>query len=228
LAAKSVSRPAKAAARTPVKRSAGAFLSADDFERHQRLPGWVLGYHGCDIKTAHAALTDAKTHLEPSRNSWDWLGDGVYFWENDPVRALQFAEDGKANGGRVTKGKIEIPYVIGAIIDLGICCNLYDQAGLSEFKAAYEDFRKPFDTYGAPIPQNKDNGRFLDRAVIQHMHETRSKVLGLLPYQTVRAAFPEGKPVYAGCGLTEQNHIQIAVLDKSCIRGYFLPRKSKR
>ncbi len=31
--------------------------------------------------------------LRPSENDYDWLGHGVYFWENNEQRALQFAEE---------------------------------------------------------------------------------------------------------------------------------------
>lgn len=55
------------------------------------------------------------------------------------------------------------------------------------------------------------------------MHAIRHAA-GLPAYQTVRGGFPEGKALYSGAGLTEQHHIQIAVRDVSCIRGYFLPR----
>jgi hypothetical protein len=185
----------------------------------------VLGYHGCDIAVAGAILMRATDHLKPSTNKWDWLGDGIYFWENDPVRAEQFAKQGAADGQKVTKGRIQVAWVVGAIIDLGICCNLYDQTSLTEISAAYADLKSKFDTFKAPLPENKGNGRFLDRAVFQHMHELRRSV-GLPAYQTIRGGFPEGGELYPGAGLSTQNHIQIAVLDTTCIRGYFLPRKT--
>ena len=58
---------------------------------YQRLPSWILGFHGTDEETVHLAL-NGKKNLEPSKNQWDWLGDGIYFWENDPERALEFAK----------------------------------------------------------------------------------------------------------------------------------------
>ena len=55
---------------------------------YSRLPAFVLGFHGCDQKTAERVVSTGR-HLQPSRNDYDWLGHGVYFWENDPLRAKQ-------------------------------------------------------------------------------------------------------------------------------------------
>lgn len=192
-----------------------------DYSGYQRLPTWVLGFHGCDESVGRAVLADPLKHLQPSLNRWDWLGSGIYFWENDPARAMQFAREGM--NGKVTKGKIKKPFVIGAVIDLGLCCNLFDQAALREMQAAFVEWRKLFRGYGVPLPKNKGKGRFRDREVIEHMHAIRNAAR-LPEYQTVRGGFPEGKALYPGAGFTEQHHIQIAVRDLTCIRGYFLPR----
>ncbi|HZU36516.1 MAG TPA: hypothetical protein VFA18_11435 [Gemmataceae bacterium] len=42
-------------------------------------------------------------------------------------------------------------------------------------------------------------------------------------YDTVRAAFLEGEPVYPGAGFSRENHIQIAVRNSACILGVFRP-----
>lgn len=196
-------------------------LPVPEYSGYQRLPSWALGFHGCDKKVALRVLNNPDKHLRISRNGYDWLGSGVYFWENDPVRAMVFANDGM--DGKVTRGTIKEPFVIGAIIDLGLCCNLFDQAALQELRAAHQSLEERFKQYDTPMPVNKEKRRMLDREVIEEMHALRKKV-GVPEYQTVRAAFPEGGPLYPGTTLTEQNHIQIAVLDRSCIRGYFLPR----
>jgi hypothetical protein len=44
---------------------------------------------------------------------------------------------------------------------------------------------------------------------------------GLKSYQTVRAAFLEGRALYEGAGFRRKNHIQIAVKDSRCIKAYF-------
>ena len=44
----------------------------------------------------------------PSQNDYDWLGQGIYFWEYGFDRALQFALDQKR------RGKVKKPAVVGA------------------------------------------------------------------------------------------------------------------
>lgn len=51
------------------------------------LPHFVLGYHGCDETVAQAVIA-GHARLRPSENSYDWLGHGMYFWENNPARAM--------------------------------------------------------------------------------------------------------------------------------------------
>jgi hypothetical protein len=51
----------------------------------------VLAFHGCDRSVGESVLSGA-TDLLRSENDYDWLGHGIYFWENDPKRALQYAK----------------------------------------------------------------------------------------------------------------------------------------
>lgn len=195
---------------------------------YQKLPSWVLGFHGCDESVGLGVLSSRRKHLKFSANDYDWLGSGIYFWENDPARALQFAKEGAK--GRVTKGKIKKPFVVGAIIDLGLCCNLFDQPPLQEMRRAHRAMKKLFTEFQLPMPTNGTQQlvRRLDREVIEYMHQLRLNIDGthrLPPYQTVRSAFVEGKPLYPGTMIHDKNHIQIAVRDLSCIKGYFLPRQ---
>ena len=44
-------------------------------------------------------------------------------------------------------------------------------------------------------------------------------------FDSVRAAFLEGEPLYPGSMFRKQNHIQIAVINPNCIKGIFLPRE---
>ncbi|MEP7144619.1 MAG: hypothetical protein ABI707_17185 [Ferruginibacter sp.] len=69
---------------------------------------------------------NGKYGSKSSNNRWDWLGGGAYFWEQNPGRALEYAEE-CAKGEQKFCGEITIPFVIGAIIELGNCLNLLDQ-----------------------------------------------------------------------------------------------------
>lgn len=191
----------------------------------RRLPAWVLGFHGTDSKIVKEVLNDPTKHLNPSKNSWDWLGDGIYFWENDPVRAKTFAKERMRWRGIKRKK----PAVIGAIIDLGLCLNLFDQPALRELKAAHDVLEGDLATLGAPMPKNEGKSadlvlRHLDQAVITKLHSIREAIPETQPYQTVRAGFLEGPELFPGTAFRAKNHIQIAVRDVRCIKGYFLPR----
>ena len=190
---------------------------------YQRLPNWILGFHGTNEETVQTILNDNRRHLDKSANEHDWLGGGIYFWENDPVRALKFSKE-RMNWKKVTDKK---PAVIGAVIDLGLCLNLFDQPALIELKESYDQFKKDFESMSLPLPVNGEDGRLwsrdLDCAVIENVHGLRA-ITGLPSYETVRSSFQEGKEVYPGTEFRLKNHIQIAVRNTKCIKGYFLPR----
>lgn len=50
------------------------------------LPSFILGYHGCDKAIAEKVFAGT-SGLKPSDNDYDWLGDGIYFWEHNAQRA---------------------------------------------------------------------------------------------------------------------------------------------
>lgn len=194
---------------------------------YKQLPSMVLGFHGCDRVTADELLSQSVPHLQQSDNPHDWLGRGIYFWEADPWRALEWANASKAKPSQ-TSGKILSPYVVGAVLDLGRCCNLLDFDTLSELARAYNFISETYTRAGQPLPENSGGHdkfkRARDKIVIDAMHDLRRK--GQFPkYQTVRAAFLEGGELYPGAGFERKNHIQIAVLDEACVKAYFrLPR----
>lgn len=204
------------------------------YATYQRLPGLVLGFHGCDRDVGEALLHGEFVHLEPSTNKYDWLGNGIYFWENDPQRAWEFAEE-QHRKPHTSKGHVKDPFVIGAVIDLGLCLNLSDRRALGELRTAHQALVRLHKQNAEPLPENKGPGfgaRYLDRAVVEMLHGLRAQLdeqapdLGLPrvpPYDTVRSAFPEGEELYAGAGFRAKNHIQIAVRNTSCIKGYFRP-----
>jgi len=188
-------------------------------------PAFVYGFHGLD-KTIAYEILNQKIHFKPSHNSFDWLGQGVYFWENNYERAIQYAiEDSQR-----PKTKIKEPFVLGAIIDLGNCFDLLDQKYLDFLKIAYEEFKKSIEEAGHPMPQNKPFGandfdfkkRELDCAVIRYAHKLAEDAGE--KFDSVRAAFWEGEALYEGAGFRSANHIQLAILNPNCIKGIFLPR----
>jgi len=47
---------------------------------------FVVGYHGCDASLTRKVILGDEV-LSPSKNPYDWLGRGSYFWEHGPARA---------------------------------------------------------------------------------------------------------------------------------------------
>lgn len=180
----------------------------------------VIGFHSCD-KEVGLKVLNGQDELITSQNSWDWLGEGIYFWEQDPVRALSYAVESSQHK-QFNKIPIKTPFVIGAIIQLGKCLNLIESESLQILSAAYTGLKKLMEEAGQKLLKNKENNRALDCKVIQYIHHS-NKQEGIEPYDTIRCAFPEGDEAYPGAAITSRLHIQICVLNKECITGYFLP-----
>ena len=189
--------------------------------------GLVLGFHGCDESVVKLVLT-GREPLKKSTNNYDWLGHGTFFWENSPSRAMEFALNLQKHPNR-SKGRIEKPAVIGAIIDLGYCLDLLDFDNLQLLKSTYELMLSS--SHIADFPENKSIGgigdlllRELDCAVIETLHRIKEKS-HQSPFDSVRGVFPEGKELYPNAGFRDKDHIQICVRNPNCIKGFFLPRK---
>jgi hypothetical protein len=186
--------------------------------RHQ--PFQIIGYHSCDREVGLKVL-NGKDHLIPSNNSWDWLGEGIYFWEQNPYRALEYSVE-VAAGMQFNKKRIKTPFVLGAIIQLGNCLNLVESQSLAILEEAYKGLEKLYKATGEKLPINDGNNRKLDCTVIKYVHQSR-KQTDELAYDTIRSPFDEGSKVYPGASFTSKNHIQVCVINQSLIKGYFLP-----
>jgi len=199
----------------------------------------VVGFHGCDEIVCNALLNNPN-RIRISRERYDWLGNGMYFWENNYRRALDWANE------KYERGKIASPAVIGAVIDLGYCCDFLDAEHIQMFKCSYERFVIRQKRMGRKLVRNRDAIwdthknkilRELDCLVIEYMHkEIATKIKEdiiqkgfterRLP-DSVRGAFIEGAPVFEGSGIHEKTHIQIAIRNPNCIKGFFLPRRER-
>ncbi len=196
---------------------------------------FVLGFHGCDGQTADALLQGGP--FRQSTEDFDWLGSGAYFWEGDPGRALEWAQE------KVKRGSYKSAAVVGAVIDLGNCLDLTVRENLDLLTDAYRSFEAARAKAKLALPENKDiRGakvgdkllRYLDCAVIKHLHENiedevrHAQATGaaptILPFDTVRGLFVEGDNVYPGGGFYQKTHTQIAVRSESSIIGVFRPR----
>ncbi len=181
----------------------------------------VLSFHGCDAALAKRVAAGDED-LRPSRNAYDWLGHGLYFWQDSPARARAWA------GAAVKRENTSVkkPGVLGAVIDLGNCLSLTDPQAIHSVRDAHRRYSelaalanvKPARNLGTEM-----SARFLDCAVFEMLH-TMSQSEGRAPYDTVRAFFVEGSEIYPGAGIREQDHVQICVRNPKRILGFFLPR----
>src|SRR5207248_3344373 len=124
----------------------------------------VIGYHGCTEEFARDLLLGTKpTHdWKPSTNDWDWLGHGIYFWEHSPERALRWAQERFGAGG-------SSPAVLGAVIQLGRCFDLLNEAITTLLASSYQELQQAYADAGHALPQNRGPGlkrRDLDCLVI--------------------------------------------------------------
>ena len=184
---------------------------------------FILGYHGCDKSVAEELI--AGESFLPSENDYDWLGHGIYFWEANPARALDFTRE-----LRLHSANIQIPYVVGAVIDLGYCLDLTSTAGIDAVEEGYESFAQFTAASGSQIPKNSGGPdlllRKLDCAVINHIHALLKRKHEP-PFDTVRGVFIEGDRIYENSGFFKKTHTQICVCNPERIKAVFRLRKDQ-
>jgi hypothetical protein len=183
-------------------------------------PYYVIGFHSCDREVG-MKIINGDDILIPSKNKWDWLGGGIYFWEQNPERALSYAIDCSEKKQKFN-GDIKTPFVIGAIIELGNCLNLVAPNSADVIREAHDALEIVTKEAGKIMPVNDGSNRKLDCAVIQHVHAV-TKLQNRNPYDTIRSPFHEGDKIYPESNFTENLHIEICVINHNMIKGYFLP-----
>lgn len=184
-------------------------------------PFEISAFHSCD-KQVGLRILNGEDDLIASENEWDWLGPGIYFWEQNPGRALEYAIECAA-GHQKNRTRIKTPFVIGAIIELGNCLNMLEPGSIDMVKKAHGRLIENCKNSGDPIPTNRGAIRKLDCSAIKYVHQS-TKEKELPPYDTVRSAFNEGSQIYPNSNFYDRLHIEICVRTPNLIKGYFLPR----
>jgi hypothetical protein len=173
--------------------------------RLHRAPRTVVGYDGCSRETAERIL--AGERFAPSRRAYDWLGEGIYFWEYGPFRAREWAEYRFGSNAAVLE----------VTIRLGRCLNLLDIEHITQLGEAHERAVLRSKLSEAAIPENRDDGRYYrDQFMIEFYCQLQAEE-GRALFQTVRGCYPEGKPAFPGSKSLSRAHVQVAVRDDSCL-----------
>ena len=203
---------------------------------HKR-PNLTIGFHGCD-EAVRDQLVLKPDIVRKSQDTFDWLGNGFYIWENNYERALKWASDKKKRGG------INIPSVVGVVYQLEYCLDFTDAEFINLLPTYYKLMKEDLHLTGKNLPINKNLSkdihhdlilRELDCAVIEYLHQKISEQIisdfankGFSEFRyfdTVRGIFTEGGPAFEGAGIQTKNHIQICIRNLNCIKGFFIPRK---
>lgn len=184
---------------------------------HRLSASFILGYHGCSVETAEYLLSG--NAFEPSKNTYDWLGSGIYFWESNPVRAKSYACE-KRLRDRASWGAA----VVGAVVDLGFCLDLTTESGVEQVRDAYRSLLALHQKANEPMPVNSGGPnklvRNLDCAVITNLHRIRQENRET-SFDSVRGVFLEGAELYPTAGFHEKTHVQICVCNPAMIKGVF-------
>ncbi|HEY0015642.1 MAG TPA: hypothetical protein VGC13_04965 [Longimicrobium sp.] len=156
----------------------------------------AIGFHGTSAEAAQRILSAG---FEISRNEYDWLGDGAYFFQDAPVRALEWARQRFGDDAAV----------IAAEIDLEDCIDLLDVPWHAQIARVYPRYLAEGEQQGRPLPRQSAGAHRLDRDVMNYLidllEEEHTVVSG------VRAAFSEGEPAFPGSALLNRSHVQIAI-----------------
>jgi hypothetical protein len=171
--------------------------------QYQRL---IVAYHGCERETRDQVLMGTES-LKPSKKAYDWLGNGIYFWEHGVDRAKDWAET------RYGKGLRE-PAVLGALIQLGNCFDLLDTNYTRTLKLSWPRFETLLSKESKPIPKNKPSHpddkdaalRLLDCAMVNWTLSEAENKMGVR-FDTVRGVFQEGDPAFPDSYIFEKSHI---------------------
>ena len=111
---------------------------------YRKLPNLVLGFHGCHRDVFKNVIYEGQP-LKASSNSYDWLGNGIYFWEQNYERAFEWAKNRYDDHGAV----------IGAVIDLGYCLNLTDSSSAEVLRQGYKILKFRCDLLNIDLPVNR-------------------------------------------------------------------------
>ena len=185
-------------------------------------------YHGTTFAVAKQ-IEAGRLAFQPSVHDWNWLGTGIYFFQDAPKRAALWA--------RFRYPRQETA-VLEAEIDLEGCLDLFEARAWAQLRMAYTEFLASEDQLesgatqeGLRIEQGiactnafpADEARrweisrnFRDRAFLD-WYVRRMQIRK--PVRSIRSPFLWGEALYADSFLFDWAHAQVSVVDASGIIG---------
>jgi hypothetical protein len=166
----------------------------------------VYGYHGTSQARAASILEGG---FLASDNDYDWLGTGIYFFQDAPVRAKQWAEQQHP----------ESPAVLRALLRLENCIDLFDVVWQSLLKEIYVSFVEQYKIRQQPVPTQKPDRSKAHRLDCSFFNYSIDFVASQgFVVESIRAAFIEGSRLYPDSAIFDLAHVQIAIRKPSLIQ----------
>lgn len=160
------------------------------------------GFHGTTELAGRRILEDG---FSVSQNDYDWLGDGIYFFQDAPQLALDWAR----------QKSTAFPCVLEAHILIKDFIDLLDPKWSTWLANVHDRYVIELKAAKKLAPMQRGGAHRLDRAVLNYAVAVRTAE----GYHVggIRGAFVEGRPVFPNSALFTKSHIQIAVRDRSYI-----------
>ncbi len=188
----------------------------------------VKGYHGTTRANARSIVSNG---ILESRRKALWLGIGSYFFQDGYSLALGWASK------EILRRQIDDqPAVVEVDIDLSLCIDLVDGRYWERVKDVYTDMagdlnargiqQLGFDANFRPLSESEQRqlGRnYLDsevmtvfrQSLVEDFRENGTELT------SVRAAFAEGRPVFADSWMFDESHIMICVFNRAAFVSAF-------
>jgi hypothetical protein len=176
----------------------------------------VYGYHGTSRASAESILD---TEFSLSIRNDDWLGTGVYFWQDAPHHAYWWAKEYK---------RFDDPVVLRSEIyfNPNLCMDLLDSTNnsslVSVLKYSSEEVYSSIFRRRLQEQQRGTQDRIgawfseIDKHTVDFAVQSLGNIRGR-PVKAVRSIFQDGERLYPGSRLYDMSHVQIVVIDREII-----------
>lgn len=153
-----------------------------------------IGFHGTNIDSANSILSSNK--FLDSQDEEEWLGTGVYFFENDVQQAVNYIYKAK---------KVANYKSIQVNINTNKLLNLVDTKTNEQFNNFAKKFQNRYKTR-----KDHTQRKLINAVILDAMYK-------LEPYEVVRGVFPVPNTNYAPRTNIQPMQIQVCVRKHDCI-----------